>query len=745
MKQQPQPTVITPLAGHPLSPSVTWMPIQKEQTTGVIARSKLNRAAGEKLIRSSAEILGSGVNPQTLKGAATGLIVGYVQSGKTLSFTTVIGLARDNGFPLVILVAGNKDHLLTQSHERLASDLDVEGGEGLPVWIMEKNARAQDSQYEQHIRRAISNWRNKNLDADEKPTVLLTVLKQNHRLLSLTALLGKLDLVGVPVLVIDDEADQASLNTKINQGQESTTYTRLRELREALPSHTLLQYTATPQALLLINIADTLSPNFVHVLQPGEGYVGGLQFFGQRTPYVKVIPSGDIPPNDALPVDPPDSLLEALRVFFVGLAASIIKGQQPARRSMLIHPARERIVHQSSVQWVTAAKEEWEKTLELPEKDPDRKELVDSFRTAHEELLKTESSLPPLDAIIAKMPRALRNTTVIEFNTRGAPKTPKIKWRNAEGWILVGGQALDRGFTVDSLSVTYMPRGIGVGNADTLQQRARFFGYAKLKGYFGICRVYLEQALKDAFTEYVEHEQVMRQELERFAKTGESLRNWRRRLILDPSLQPCRQSVILDPLMRGLGRGGWTHQYGALMTPEARAANEGAISKLVAKSTFHQDTTYIPISAAQAHEVAQDVPIGRIIEMLLDYKCENPRDTANMAGVLITLGAALHQDPGATAAVYRMRPEAASRREINQDGTIGNFLQGRTATADGGTSYPGDGFFKSDRQLTIQLHSFDLTIDQKIVASSAPVITWHVPGSLAKAWLVQLQAGQPRQ
>ena len=75
--------------------------------------------------------------------------------------------------------------------------------------------------------------------------------------------------------------------------------------------------------------------------------------------------------------------------------------------------------------------------------------------------------------------------------------------------------ALDRGFTVDSLSVTYMPRGVGVGNADTLQQRARFFGYAKLKGYFGICRVYLEQALKVAFTDYVEHEQIMRGELEK--------------------------------------------------------------------------------------------------------------------------------------------------------------------------------------------------------------------------------------
>ena len=315
---------------------------------------------------------------------------------------------------------------------------------------MEKNARAQDAQYEQHIRRAIANWRDKTLDADEKPTVLLTVLKQNHRLSSLTSLLGKLNLKGVPVLVIDDEADEASLNIKANEGQESTTYTRLSELRDTLPSHTLLQYTATPQALLLINIADTLSPDFVHMLQPGEGYVGGTPILrtenGHYQNHSGWRHTTQQCPSDPSTRQPSGSVARVLcRVF-----GEHHQGQSPVRRSMLIHPAREEIVHQSSVQWVTAAKDEWESTLGLPEKDPDRVEFVESIKLAHDELLKTYRSLPPLDQIIAKLPRALRSTTIIEFNTRGAPKTPKIKWRNAEGWILVGGQALDRGFTVDS-------------------------------------------------------------------------------------------------------------------------------------------------------------------------------------------------------------------------------------------------------------------------------------------------------
>ena len=194
------------------------------------------------------------------------------------------------------------------------------------------------------------------------------------------------------------------------------------------------------------------------------------------------------------------------------------------------------------------------------------------------------STLPPFDLVVEKLPRALRNTTVIEFNTRGSPKTPEINWRYAEGWILVGGQAVDRGFTVDSLSVTYMPRGVGVGNADTLQQRARFFGYKRK--YLGICRLYLEQDLRDAFESYGEHERIMREELKRLADTGESLRNWRRRLVLDPGLHPCRRSVISDPYSRTRPGGGWTQQRGALMSTETVKSNVSLPTKFVSGIRF---------------------------------------------------------------------------------------------------------------------------------------------------------------
>jgi hypothetical protein len=403
---------------------------------------------------------------------------------------------------------------------------------------------------------------------------------------------------------------------------------------------------------------------------------------------------------------------------------------------MLIHPARERIVHKESAGWVTMAKDKWNSALTASGRN--KAGVVAAFRQAYHDLLTTEPSLPPFEAVIEKLPRAMRNTTVIEFNTRGSPKTPEINWRHAEGWILVGGQAVDRGFTVESLSVTYMPRGIGIGNADALQQRARFFGYKRK--YMGICRIYLEQALKTFFEGYVEHERIMRAELKHVSTSGLSLRAWRRRLILDPTLQPCRSSVIADKLTRVPPTGGWTRQRGALMTPDIRAANQGVVAKLISALAFEDDDSYISESPAQNHQVAKRAPLKLIIDALVDYGCQDPRDTGSFTGLLIALSEVLRKEPDATAVVYRMRPLAAAvRREVKSDGTIENFLQGRTSRKGG---YPGDSFFRSHSSLTMQLHSYDLTTDGKKFAIAAPLIAFHVPPKLGRSWLVQIQRGQ---
>lgn len=95
----PRPAKVTPIGVAPPKSRMKWIPVRKAEATGVATRSKLDQSAQDRLIEDAAEILGLGVDPASCQGSATGLVVGYVQSGKTLSFTTVIGLARDNGFP----------------------------------------------------------------------------------------------------------------------------------------------------------------------------------------------------------------------------------------------------------------------------------------------------------------------------------------------------------------------------------------------------------------------------------------------------------------------------------------------------------------------------------------------------------------------------------------------------------------------------------------------------------------------
>ena len=138
---------------------------------------------------------------------------------------------------------------------------------------------------------------------------------------NLVDLLQQLDLRNVPSLVIDDEADQAGLNTLVNQNDESRTYQRLLGLRTALPHHAYIQYTATPQAPLLINIIDVLSPRFVEVLDPGREYVGLIDFFQRNRELVRTIPDNEIPSPTNQLNGAPESLREALRACFkiVGL------------------------------------------------------------------------------------------------------------------------------------------------------------------------------------------------------------------------------------------------------------------------------------------------------------------------------------------------------------------------------------------------------------------------------------------
>src|SRR5205085_8056239 len=118
--------------------------------------------------------------------------------------------------------------------------------------------------------------------------------------------------------------DQDGLKTQVKRGDESTTYRRLLDLNASLPLHSYLQFTATPQAPLLINLVDVLSPTFAEILAPGAGYVGGADFFLRNPSLIRDIPTAQIPSNNNPLNAPPTTLPQAMQLFYVGVAIGYV-------------------------------------------------------------------------------------------------------------------------------------------------------------------------------------------------------------------------------------------------------------------------------------------------------------------------------------------------------------------------------------------------------------------------------------
>jgi hypothetical protein len=266
-------------------------------------------------------------NPIRRNFDSRGLVVGYVQSGKTANFTALIAKAADAGYRFIVVLAGIHDELRQQTQIRI--DKELTGYNDLK--LEPKNEFIHWNDYEETFRwnnltsagwlegketgefsgRGINSFRDEFLSI-QKPVI--AIIKKNvkimDRLIKWIENSEEKDRINVPLLIIDDEADQASLNgfsyvnsKKANisdewdeetDNKESSTYSCILNLRSAIPNHSYVQYTATPQGPLLISIMDLLSPKSHTVLTPGKKYTGGKTFFQDFPDLVISIPDEEV-------------------------------------------------------------------------------------------------------------------------------------------------------------------------------------------------------------------------------------------------------------------------------------------------------------------------------------------------------------------------------------------------------------------------------------------------------------------
>lgn len=474
----------------------------------------------ELLDQASTKIIAHTADPRLAHSDSRGLVVGHVQSGKTTNFTAVIAKAIDVGYNLVIVLSGIHNGLRRQTQERL----QVQLGAGHGGRLVEMTTLDHDFSTPPHTLESV-------LPPDNERGAILCIVKKN------AAPLGKLvrwletaqhtgTLGRVKALVIDDEADQASVATpKINP--------LIRKVLGVLPRKTFIGYTATPFANVLIGTddADDLYPkDFILSLPEPEQYFGPRMIFGRDElpgrhedgPVDGLDMVRQVPADDAGALRPPrsgsfnpmlpDSLVDAVLWFWLATAAKRARGLSD-HSTMLVHTTMRIGVHDaladplnelrrdvlrqirgggSEVTWVrvdgtTASRdlvEFWKQENDRLWNDrPTRRYLRDEY-----DLTRTD-----FDKVREQLEDAVEDTKVVLEHSRSLER---LSYANGTVTaIAVGGNTLSRGLTLEGLVVSYFIR---AANAyDTLMQMGRWFGFRT--GYEDLPRIYMTDELKDWF------------------------------------------------------------------------------------------------------------------------------------------------------------------------------------------------------------------------------------------------------
>ena len=337
---------------------------------------------------------------------------------------------------------------------------------------------------------------------------------------------------------------------------ESTTHRRIKRLRQLLPRHTFLGYTATPLANYLISTVNNLYPKSGTLLAPGSLYTGAKYFFGteeNKLKHVKVVKEKDIAKSG----EKPKTLPEAIRIFILGVAYGMGNADHlnKKNRSMLIHPSTSRPIHAEWKGWVEGILNKYSKAYQTKALNIlDKSVRIDfsfgdvekDFLESYKEIAKTEKNFPKYDDIFIKnIHKALKEVSnnVMLFNGDDGP-IPYIDWEsgNVYGRILVGGIGLERGYTINGLTVSYVVR--ETGSDDVVYQRARFFGYHK--SYIGLVRMYLPQNLISNFEKQYEQEIIIREKMrEVIDKGGDFRRDLKRSFpFISSKYGPVRKNIL---------------------------------------------------------------------------------------------------------------------------------------------------------------------------------------------------------
>ena len=527
-----------------------------------------------------------------------GLVLGYIQSGKTANFSATIAKAVDEGYKLVIVLGGLHNNLRKQTELRLREEL-VNPIDGKTCTTLTTDEETGDFKRKQATKatRTLS----------RRDGFTLAVIKKNSSVLrNFRAWLEEADpeiLKNCPTLIIDDESDQASVNTKKEDQDPTAINNHLRELLNLFNVVSYVGYTATPFANVFIdstNEDDLYPKDFIIALNKPKTYYGPEELFGidrvngkhssDGLPVVRHISEFEAAEikeslKQSFNLEDYKSLMTAIDSFYLAAAVRLTRGQWKNHMTMLVHLTHltrpQDDIQQALEKYANILREKIEDN-DLVTKNRLEKLFNSDFKSTTELILGNQQA--DFEKVWKNMLKFAQQVEVILDNSNSSNRLtfdPELRNHEPLWGIVVGGNTLSRGLTLEGLTTSYFVRDSKA--YDTLLQMGRWFGYRK--GYVDLTRIFVTADLFDNFYHLATVEQEIRDEIGAMAVNQEKPIDVALRIRKHPSMLVTAKNKMRNAVSATLTFSGTKIQTHQINTTDKSKIlkNKNSVSELLGK------------------------------------------------------------------------------------------------------------------------------------------------------------------
>ena len=581
-----------------------------------------------------------------------GMVVGHVQSGKTGNYTGLICKAADAGYRLIVVIAGVHNKLRNQTQERIdegfigldsAKLFSADHGEKF-VGVGRLDKQRIPTTYTNSLKdfsKSTATSVGQSIKNNNEPMVF--VIKKNSSTLKNLAewlrqhnTIREGEKIDQPMILIDDEADNASINIAYGRGEVSKINGQIRDILALFERSSYVGYTATPFANIFVDPAtdhemlgaDLFPKDFIVSLDPPTNYLGPNRMFLERPDaFLETIDDAELflPLSHKIDfgvTELPPSLTDAVDTFIVGRAIRLNRGQAGSHMSMLVNASRftrvQDELRDAIFRYVdrlsSAVRVDAGKPHPAALKNPDLKRLHDAWESHY------SSTGTSWKTVQEQLVTAVTAIKVVSINSRSSGSLNYNDYRS-DGLtvIAVGGFALSRGLTLEGLMISYFYRRSLM--YDTLMQMGRWFGYRE--GYEDLCRVWMTEEAQGWFEHISESVDLLRDEVKAMQAAGAAPKEFGLKVRSHPAslLITARNKIgFAREVTVQIGLGNSMIETTTLLgTPEAITHNWHAVETMT-KRLSTKEPINVRAKKSQYGWLVENVACEDVLDFLRSFK-----------------------------------------------------------------------------------------------------------------------------